>query len=94
MTRVELYFALIVAAIWTAVRRYDGTVKIMGPVRRVKHAAQGRATRKGRDAMHWLGAGHRLEGMHESASTVVVRLRKEREKHARNRRVVMALLSA
>lgn len=91
MTRVELFFALIVMAIWTAVQRYGVWALVTDRAREIKHAATGRATRAAK--MHWIGAGHRLEGMHESASVVTNRLRKEREIR-RLRPAVMALLAA
>lgn len=90
VTRIELYFALIVVAIWTAVQRYGVTALVTDQARRTKHAAAGRATR--RAGMHWLGAGHRLEGLRDSAVSVTARLRSERE--ARTRRAAMALLAA
>lgn len=76
MTRVELFFALLVAAIWTAVQRYGVSALVTDRACKIKHAATGRATRAAK--MHWIGAGHRLEGMHESASVLIARLRAER----------------
>lgn len=90
MTRLELFFALIVVAIWTAVQRYGVTALVTDRARRIKHAATGRATRAA--GMHWLGAGHRLEGLRDSASAVTARLRSERE--ARTRRAAILLLAA
>lgn len=45
-----------------------------------KHAATGHASR--RAAMHWLGSGHRLEGLRTPASQVIAKLRAERAQAA------------
>jgi len=76
MTRFELFFALVVAAIWAAVQRYGVWALVTDRARDMKHAASGRATRRG--TLHWQGAGHRVEGLHDSASSVIARLRAER----------------
>lgn len=90
MTRVELLISISLVALLTAVRRYGVLALVTDRARRIKHAATGRATR--RAGMHWLGAGHRLEGLKDRASVVTARLRAERE--ARIRRAATLLLAA
>lgn len=55
-------------------RKYGMLPLLTGKV--AKHAACGRASRKA--AMHWLGSGHRLEGLRTPAAQVIANLRAER----------------
>lgn len=87
---VSLVLSLVSVLIVTIFRRYGVHAVLTGGMRRIKHAATGRATRRAK--MHWLGAGHRLEGLRDSASIVTARLRAERE--ARMQRLAHAALAA
>lgn len=51
-------------------------VRSMRTGKLARHAAMGHASR--RAGMHWLGSGHRLEGLRTPAAQVLAKLRAER----------------
>lgn len=71
--------ALVLVSIVVWMLKTYGTLPLVRSMRTgkiAKHAATGHASRKA--GMHWLGSGHRLEGLRTPAAEIIANLRAER----------------